>query len=328
MDTVIHRNSGKLPYEVFHVKLFNQYPDTNTICFSISYIMNYFEIDHIKFEKYIRIDSAYVLIDTGDYTYATLSNDHLHDIDSQCRKYLQKKLFSHKSAFITSDPPAAKICIGEKLVNRKFYEIDSDMPAEFSSVILPTGFVVEKIDPPLAAARRSDTKSLKAQKLTDLYVQLNFGSNGVYEKEFFKEFPSSYKELNSLYGFEKDTPSILYYKAEDHILRFFSTANSVSDTVFFRRIIAIALDGHWDADAINYFQNRLQEQIIKRLGLTVYLLRKMPKKDVKSFWFFYFDGPHPDKEISKELQSIKTIDMGIYDLCVGAHKKVLKKRAD
>ncbi len=326
MDSVKHRHFDKLQYEVFRAKLFNQYPDTNTICFSISYMMNYFELGYFKADKYVRIDSAYVLIDVSDFRNAAFSNDHFHDIDSPCRKYLQKTLYSPKSGSMTSDPPAAKVCIGKKLVKRKFYDSETDMPVEFSSATLPTGFVVEKISPPHATGKTPNGRALKAQKLTDLYTQLNFGSNRVYEKEFFKEFPKSFKELNSLYGFDKDTPSILYYKAEDHILRFFSTMGAVSDTVFFRKIIAIAIDAHWDADAINYFQNRLREQIIKRSGLAFYLLRKMSPKDVQSFWFFYLDGSHPEKEMPKELQSIKTIDKRIYDLCVAAHKKVLEKR--
>lgn len=183
-----------------------------------------------------------------------------------------------------------------------------------------------KAAPYLIDKKLNDSITLKAKKLKQLYLLATATSQdmrNIYTEKFFNEFPDSFKELNSLYGYENDTPSILYYEAENHIIKLFNNINTINDTLYYKKVINIAIGGHWDADAINYFQHGLNDRAEKKPELIVYLLKQMEIKAIKSFWYFYFDGPHPKEQISDSLKKIKSIDIGIYNVMIEMHNKVL-----
>ncbi len=171
----------------------------------------------------------------------------------------------------------------------------------------------------------TDSISLKAKKLKQYYL---LSGSTIYQKKFFAEFPNTFKQLNELYGDDINTGgvAILYEEAVNHIEELFNNLNSINDTLYYRKIVRIAKGGHWDADAINYFQHGLRNRVESKPGLTVYLLQSMNEKEVESFWYFYFDGPHPKKRISESLQKIKSIDVSIYDIMLKAQGKVLKNK--
>ena len=54
----------------------------------------------------------------------------------------------------------------------------------------------------------------------------------------------------------------------------------------------------------------------------IQILSKHPENEIKSFWRFYFDGPHPPKQLPKELKQIKAINGEIYVLMVSALKEI------
>lgn len=86
----------------------------------------------------------------------------------------------------------------------------------------------------------------------------------------------------------------------------------------------ISIGGHWDVDAVNYFQSGLRGRVLNKPDLVIYILRGMPAEKIKSFWYFCFDAPHPKKRIPEQLQKIKSIDDKIYNLMIEAQDEVLK----
>lgn len=179
-----------------------------------------------------------------------------------------------------------------------------------------------------SAALAGDSLTLKAKKLKHLYMlaKNSSGQKEINEENFFNEFPGTFNELNLLYGYIENKPAPLYEESELHILGLFNTLTAINDTVYYKKIISIAIGGHWDADAINFFQHGLEQRVITKPELTVSILKKLPNSQISSFWYFYFDGPHPQKQIDPALLKIKLIDKKVFDLMIKSQAKVLSEK--
>ena len=173
-----------------------------------------------------------------------------------------------------------------------------------------------------------DSLQIKADSLKQLYTLATFShvNKEIYEKQFFDEFPATFNQLNDLYGDKENKPAMLNNEAENHIIDLFNKIKSVNDTIYYRKIIGIAIGGRWDADAVNYFQHGLRERVENNVALTIYLLKKLKAADIKSFWFFYFDGAHPKKQIPDALQKVKLLDSKIYTLMIEAQNELFKQK--
>ena len=172
----------------------------------------------------------------------------------------------------------------------------------------------------------NDSLTIKAKKLRRLYLLATNSSNAkMYQRQFFNEFPNTFREFDQLYGYNDKTSkgAILYKDAEKHLLGLFNNLKSINDTLYYRKIVNIAIGGTWEADAVNFFQYGLINRMESKPGLIVFFLRRMNEKKVKSFWHFYFDEPHPQKDIPDALKRIKALNKNIYRLMVKAHKESL-----
>ena len=177
----------------------------------------------------------------------------------------------------------------------------------------------------------NDSLNAKANQLKRLYKLATSSSTGVsniYKRQFFDAFPNTFKQLDELYGDNNDInnkPSLLNNQAEDHIIHLFNELTTINDTLYYKKIISIAKNGHWDADAINFFQHGLEQKVLKKPILVVYILKNMSDDNIYGFWHFYFDQPYPDKQVVEPLQKIKSINNKIYDLMIKAHNEILKQ---
>jgi hypothetical protein len=146
-----------------------------------------------------------------------------------------------------------------------------------------------------------DSLNVKIEKLKEYYSKSHDRKDSMeFHLRFFEEFPSDFESFNSIYGF--DTSEMpLYDKAYDHI-QLFNRISCVSETIYYRKVISIAIGGYWDADAINYFQEGLRERVMANPELTFELLKERTEKEIFKFWFFFFGGPVTAKEIPKELE--------------------------
>lgn len=166
---------------------------------------------------------------------------------------------------------------------------------------------------------------VKAEKLKKYYLKSTSGKEKIkYQKLFFDEFPNTFKELNDLYGFNNDTPAILYDYYYNHIIGLFAKLNIIDDKMYYQKLISIAIGGKWDADGIGAFQQVLNEYALKNPILIFNILENKNDEEIRSFWYFFFDGPHPDKNIPKELIKMKVINPKIYALMEEARSDVLK----
>lgn len=172
----------------------------------------------------------------------------------------------------------------------------------------------------------TDSIDIKAKKLKYLYTLSTESSvdvSNVYKQQFFNEFPNTFKELNELYGYENHTPAPLYNECDKHIYELFNNLVNINDTLYYRKIISIAIDGHWNADGIAEFQDGLHKRVLKNPELTIYLLKNLSENKIRSFWHFYFDDIFPAKLMTEQLKSIKSINTTIYALMVASYKEDL-----
>ena len=100
----------------------------------------------------------------------------------------------------------------------------------------------------------NDSLSIKAKTLKQLYKLATSspqGTSNIYKQQFFDAFPNTFQQFNALYGNNLDAhhrPTPLYYQAEDHLLNLFNQLSGIiNDTLYYKKIISIAIDGKWDA---------------------------------------------------------------------------------
>jgi hypothetical protein len=142
------------------------------------------------------------------------------------------------------------------------------------------------------------------------------------KQQFFYSFPSNFKDLNRLYGYNEPQKGPLYDDALNHIAFFFRKPEVIKDTIFYKKIIGISIGGHWEGDAINYFQRELRDKVLAKPNLVLYLLKGKQDKQILSFWRFYFDEPQPVSKIPDNLLFIKHADKSIYQLMEKSLKEV------
>lgn len=167
-----------------------------------------------------------------------------------------------------------------------------------------------------------DTTNL-AKKISWYYDKaIKFKGNNRYRLHFFYLFPKSYKEFISLYGnSDKYGKMPLYADYKEHIDLFCGSSN-LNNQKFAAKIVAICIKGKWDADAVNMLQECALNFTNEHTLLIAKELNSYGNNEVKSFWYFLFDGPHPAKVIPINIDKIRSSDPGIYRLAKEAFKQV------
>jgi len=113
------------------------------------------------------------------------------------------------------------------------------------------------------------------------------------EAEFMRQFPSEMRVFKSYFGWNDslNKPEELYEESYQYIDYWFTLLDNekfVKDEV---KIIQICDGGKWEADAVNYFQNKSLKYIKEKNKFD--LINKLDDTQAKSVLFFLFDSPHP-----------------------------------
>ncbi len=173
---------------------------------------------------------------------------------------------------------------------------------------------------------------LKTDTLSDLYKKSIISKDSlIYQSKFFHSFPATFRDFNDTYGyFDNQDPHLtyagaLYPDSYKHIELLFRLTN-IPEREYYNKIINIAIGGHWEADAINYFQNGLRNKVFENPRLTIDLLKIKSDRDILSFWFFFYSSIHPVYDhIPNKLTALKTYDNKIYGLMQKGLDKALKE---
>jgi hypothetical protein len=175
----------------------------------------------------------------------------------------------------------------------------------------------------------NDSLILKAAKLKRLYMLSTASNNDTrnsYNQQFFDEFPKTFEQFSELYGDDSDIhhkPALLIGQAHQHIIQFFKLKTR-NTSKYYEKIVSIAIGGKWDADAVNFFQEGLRNKVLDNPVLIINVLAHMSNDKIRSFWYFYFDEPYPEKKLPEQLLKIKSINFRIFTLMIEAQSQVLK----
>jgi hypothetical protein len=144
--------------------------------------------------------------------------------------------------------------------------------------------------------------------LANLYEQAIVPTDSIFKKKFFNCFPNDFSLFNSLYGwYEKgDTLYVqpLYDDAINHINLFCELYNYIASKDYYKKCIDISLDGHWSADAVNYFQTCVQNHITNNTLSFLEVLDTYNDIDIKKFWHFVFDTSYYNHPSAKSIHQI------------------------
>jgi hypothetical protein len=142
--------------------------------------------------------------------------------------------------------------------------------------------------------------------------------SNLYKEKFFKIFPDNFQLFDSIYGYtELDNGdaffSPLYSVSCEHIDRFYATIDVVDATVFYKKIINISQNGHWESDGVNCFNHSLRELLLNNTEHFLKILGSYTDIKIKSFWHFfyiaiYYDHPLEikfQKEVFEKIKKLK-----------------------
>ena len=121
--------------------------------------------------------------------------------------------------------------------------------------------------------------------------------------QFIRQFPKNFQQLNSYFGWngDQDKPEELSDEANQYIDYYFSLLTKENE----KNIISICDNGHWEADAISYFQDKTFNYIKEKNKF--YLVNDLENSKAESVLFFLFDSPHPkyDEDFADNLNEQK-----------------------
>jgi len=158
------------------------------------------------------------------------------------------------------------------------------------------------------ASTHNDSISEQVELLKLYYSKINDSLLTEYEQNYFEVFPASFKSFNnilgdsasgSIYTHFEFKPGPLYHDSYSYIKTFFNL--DIEKSKYYTKMIKISLDGHWAGDAVSIFQELLAEEVNNNLSDFIPLLAEYTDEVVKSFWYFLYDGPHPDHPLKKKL---------------------------
>lgn len=127
------------------------------------------------------------------------------------------------------------------------------------------------------------------------------------EAQFLEQFPKDFDQFHDCFGWDQinDEPEELYSESNAYIDYWFELVSKDQYKKHEKSIVAISTNGKWEADAVNYFQDKTLEFIKDKRKY--YLINDLDNTKAKSVLFFLFDSPHPvfDADFTSNLNESK-----------------------
>lgn len=167
-------------------------------------------------------------------------------------------------------------------------------------------------------------QEVEIEKLKAALTELQNENTVENQRKYFELFPDTFESFEKTFGFKDNTAAPLYSNSHIYIQQFFSLDN-IPKKERFEKWINIAIGGHWDADAINYFQHDLRPRILKDTELAYNCLKQRTDNEIESFFYFFFHSIHPVyKTVPSEFEIFKTRDNKFYNLIVAGHTEAIE----
>ena len=201
-------------------------------------------------------------------------------------------------------------------------------------LILIAFFLLFHIGSSKGQTNKIQKKNKYANQIEILKVDYNKaqGKDSVkYAKLFFAAFPDNYLSLNSIYGYSDKAGAMPLYGLYNQHIEYFCRLNAIIPSkIYFNKLVKLGINGQWDADAINAIQDCILSHANEKPNLIVTLLKQYNEKEIRSFWRFLFDGPHPNSKGVKNQynllhKKIVLIDKKMANMMQNEYSKLVKE---
>lgn len=170
----------------------------------------------------------------------------------------------------------------------------------------------------------TETKAA-AKKLKAYYSAAIAANSPESNEKFFEAFPSTFLSFAGIYGFSDEKgfkQHALYDVYHPHLKFFCGLKSTITKKRYYEKLIGLGINGHWEADAVGMLQRCLKESVKEDLPLTVSILENYSDREIKSFWYFFFDGPHPSEHMPLAIDKAGELNTQIADLAKLAFREV------
>ncbi|WP_321481052.1 hypothetical protein [uncultured Bacteroides sp.] len=117
---------------------------------------------------------------------------------------------------------------------------------------------------------------------------------------FLKEFPDTFADFLSLYGFDDEKGEMPLYSCSYEHINFFFDSYGLNKGKFIPKLFNLAKEGHWEADAAGYLRENTLNFIKKYSKDMVEYLETKPENEVAHFWHYVFDGSSRNNSANNE----------------------------
>ncbi len=181
-----------------------------------------------------------------------------------------------------------------------------------------------------------DTESVELQwtKL-DEFAQEALNSEGTKRQEslvqFFELFPDDFGTFHKIYG-NQEEPILYPTRSYSYMLHFFlpELRKAIPTEEYYKKMIGVGVGGLWEADEIGALAHHLWKLIPENVPLSIKVLGEYEEKEIRSFWYFLYDGPHPGHRLKREhfeelYPRVRDIDPDIAKQLKQAYAQLLSK---
>lgn len=179
--------------------------------------------------------------------------------------------------------------------------------------------------------KTENVKTLKdsAAYLKHYYTQFEQTKDSLSEILFFEMLPNNFSNFKNLYGYNDlpngDFVKGLLYEAEkqiEHKFKYIDLERKIN------KFIDISINGYWQADNINFFQNKLHQSYKVNKKMYNTFLENKSESEIEGFWKFFFDGPHPENQQEVYSNVLANIDEAMVPIVKSAYAKVKEDWAE
>lgn len=124
---------------------------------------------------------------------------------------------------------------------------------------------------------------------------------------YFEAFPNTWMEYIVTYQFvpdDKEGRKNLYSVGHKHMHAFEYKLNLIPDSLYYKKLVNIAIGARKDADAANYLQGCVKDHMINHSEEILNALAPLRKGHRFEFWEFYFSNIIAVETIEEELNRL------------------------
>ncbi|MCY3713095.1 MAG: hypothetical protein OXH02_07385 [Gemmatimonadetes bacterium] len=159
----------------------------------------------------------------------------------------------------------------------------------------------------LAQNNKRDSADIEGMaRILDKYAHEVMNSNDVKEKQnsvrfYFQTFPDNFETFSAVYDSRRNVeewlPPLVKHALFDILP---SLREIIPENEYYEKLIGVGIGGFWNADNVGALSHHLWQLIPENITLSIRVLEEYEEKEIRSFWYFLYDGPHPEHPFNRK----------------------------